>query len=95
LSRRKEKWPPVKGAIRLVASFGSLAVMMVMVVVVVGWVKRLCAWNREGNSGDGGQGESKFSHQNYSWAGFLSAQKMAKAPARVKQIFMNGRSGSL
>jgi hypothetical protein len=38
-------------------------------VVMMGWAVRLCAWNREGNSGDGGQNESKFSHQNYSWAG--------------------------
>jgi hypothetical protein len=36
-------------------------VMMVMMVMTV----RLCAWNRanrERNSGDGGQSESKFSH---------------------------------
>jgi hypothetical protein len=67
---RKEKWPPVKGAIRLVASLRSLAVMMMvitmMMMMMMGWAIRLCAWNREGNSGDGGQSESKFSHQNYS-----------------------------
>jgi hypothetical protein len=49
--------------------------MMVVVVVMMGGTHRLCAWKREGNSGDGGQSESKFSHENYSWAGFLSAQK--------------------
>jgi hypothetical protein len=99
LSQRKEKWPRGKGAIRL-ASLRSLAVvvvmvvgMMMMVVMMMGRTHRLCAWNREGNRGDGGQCESKFSHENYSWAGFLSAQTMAKAPVRVKQIFMNGRSG--
>jgi hypothetical protein len=49
--------------------------MMMVVVVMMGGTHRLCAWKREGNSGDGGQSESKFSHENYSWAGFLSAQK--------------------
>ena len=50
---------------RPVASLESLAVMMMMmmVVVMVGWAMRLCAWKREGNSGDGGQSESKFSHK--------------------------------
>jgi hypothetical protein len=63
----QKKWPPVKGAIRLAASLGSLAVMMmVMAVMMMGWAMRLCAWNREGNSGDGGQSESKFSHEYYS-----------------------------
>jgi hypothetical protein len=71
-----------------------MMMMMMMAVVMMGWAMRLCAWNREGNSGDGGQSESKFSHKNHSWAGFLSAQKMAKASAQVKRIFMNGRSGS-
>jgi len=66
--------------------------VVVMMVVVMGGTHRLCAWKREGNSGDGGQSESKFSHENYSWAGFLSAKKMAKASERVKRIFMNGRS---
>jgi hypothetical protein len=61
----QRKMAPVKGAIRLVASLRSLAVMM-MVVMVVGWAMRLCAWNREGDSGDGGQSESKFSHKNHS-----------------------------
>jgi heme/copper-type cytochrome/quinol oxidase subunit 2 len=41
-----------------------MVVVMVMMVVVMMTV-RLCAWNRanrERNSGDGGQSESKFSH---------------------------------
>jgi hypothetical protein len=62
---------PIKGAIRLVASLRSPVVMVVVVVA------RLCAGNRanrERNSGDGGQSESKFSHKNHSWACFLSAQ---------------------
>ena len=71
---------PVKGAIRRVASLRSLAVVvgMMMVVMMMGRTHRLSAWNREGNRSYGGQSESKFSHEN-SWAGFLSAQKMAKA----------------
>jgi hypothetical protein len=73
---------------------------MVMVMVEVMEVMRsvrLCTRNRanrERNSGNGGQSESKFSHEYHSLVGFLGAQKMAKASARVKQIFMNGRSGS-
>jgi len=44
-----------------------VVMMMVVVVVVVMMMMtvRLCAWNRanrERNSGDGGQSESKFSH---------------------------------
>ncbi|MDR3489453.1 MAG: hypothetical protein P4M05_31750 [Bradyrhizobium sp.] len=88
---------PVKGAIRLAVSLISpVVMMMVMEVMEVMMMVRLCAWNRanrERNSGDGGQNESKFSHENTPWAGFVSEQKMAKAPARVKQIFMNARSG--
>ena len=41
-----------------------MVMVMVMMVVMVMTV-RLCAWNRanrERNSGDGGQSESKFSH---------------------------------
>jgi hypothetical protein len=41
-----------------------MMMVMVMMVVMVMTV-RLCAWNRanrERNSGDGGQSESKFSH---------------------------------
>jgi hypothetical protein len=67
---------PIKGAIRLVASLRSPVVRVVVVVVVV-VMARLCAGNRanrERNSGDGGQSESKFSHKNHSWAGFHSAQ---------------------
>jgi hypothetical protein len=67
--------------------------MMMMRMMMMGGAHRLCAWNREGNSGDGSQSESKFSHEHYSWPGFLSVQKMAKASTHVKQIFMNGRSG--
>jgi hypothetical protein len=51
-----------------------VVVVVVMMMVVMRGTHRLCAWNREGNSGDGGQSESKFSHKNHSWAGFLSAQ---------------------
>lgn len=60
---------PGQGAIRLVASFRSLAVVMMvvvgmmMVVMMMRGTHRLCAWNCEGNSGDGGQSESKFSHE--------------------------------
>jgi hypothetical protein len=92
----QRKMAPFEGAIHPAASFGSLALgmmMMMMWMMMMGGTHRLCAWNREGNSGDGGQSESKFSHEHYSWPGFLSVQKMAKASARVKQIFMNGRSG--
>jgi hypothetical protein len=67
---------------------------MMMGVVVMGWAMRLCVWNCEGNSGDGGQSESKCPHEITPWADFLSAQKMAKAPSRVKRIFMNGCSGT-
>jgi hypothetical protein len=60
---------PLEGAIHLVASLRSLAVMRMMmgvVVMVMGRTHRLCTWNREGDSGDGGQSESKFSHEHYS-----------------------------
>jgi hypothetical protein len=53
-----------------------VVVVVVMMVVMVMVMARLCAWNRangERNSGDGGQSESKFSHKNHSWAGFLRA----------------------
>jgi hypothetical protein len=64
----KKNGPDQKGAIHLVASLRSpvvVMVMMVMVMVMVVMTVRLCAWNRanrERNSGDGGQSESKFSH---------------------------------
>jgi hypothetical protein len=54
-----------------------VVVVVVMMMVVMMVMARLCAGNRangERNSGDGGQSESKFSHKNHSWAGFLSAQ---------------------
>jgi hypothetical protein len=54
------KMAPVKGPPALLR-LRSLAVVVMMVVVVMGTM-RLCAWNREGNSGDGGQSEGKFSH---------------------------------
>jgi hypothetical protein len=62
---------PLEGAIHLVASLRSLAVMrmmmgVVVMVMVMGRTHRLCTWNREGDSGDGGQSESKFSHEHYS-----------------------------
>ena len=89
---------PLEGAIDLAASLGSLVLVMVMVMEMVLMVLnvRLCTWDRadrERNGGHGGQNESKFPHKNAPWTGFLSAQKMAKASARVKQIFMNARSG--
>jgi hypothetical protein len=40
-------------------------VMVMVMVMMVMMTVRLCAWNRanrERNSGDGGQSESKFSH---------------------------------
>ena len=52
---------------------------------------RLCTWyraDRERNSSNSGQNESKFSHEHYSLVRFLSVQKMAKASAHVKHIFM-------
>jgi hypothetical protein len=54
---------PIKGAIHRLASLRSTVVVVVMMVVVV--MAGLCTWNRanrERNSGDGGQSESKFSH---------------------------------
>jgi hypothetical protein len=81
---------PAWRAIHLVASLRSLAVMrMMMGVVVMGRTHRLCAWNREGDSGYGGQSKSKFSHEHYSYARFLSVQNVAKASVHVNQIFMN------
>jgi hypothetical protein len=61
---------PVKGPFVLVR-LRSLAVVMVvgMMVVVVMMMMRgthcLCAWNREGDSGDRGQNESKFPHETF------------------------------
>jgi hypothetical protein len=58
---------PVKGAIRLAASLRSPVVMVMMMVVMM--VMRLCTGNRanrECNSGDGGQSESKLPHENLS-----------------------------
>jgi hypothetical protein len=60
---------PLKGAIRLA---GSLRSPVVMVVVMM--VTRLCTWdraNRERNSGDGSQNESKGPHRNFS-SGWIS-----------------------
>jgi hypothetical protein len=60
---------PLEGAIDLAASLGSLVLVMVMVMVMEMVLMmlnvRLCAWDRadrERNSRDGGQSESKFSH---------------------------------
>jgi len=42
-----------------------VVMMMVMMMMMMMMAVRLCAWNRanrERNSGDGGQSESKFSH---------------------------------
>jgi hypothetical protein len=65
---------PVEGAIRLAASLRSLGFVMMMVMVVVammmmGRAMRLRARDRERNSCDGGQSESKFSHESHSSAG--------------------------
>jgi hypothetical protein len=57
---------PFNGAIRLAASLRSPVVVVVVVVMVI---MRLGTWNRanrERNSGDGGQHESKLPHQNIS-----------------------------
>jgi hypothetical protein len=40
-------------------------VVGMMMVVMMRGTHRLCAWNREGNSGDRGQNESKFPHETY------------------------------
>jgi hypothetical protein len=67
---------PVKGAIRLAASLRSPVVMVMMMVVMM--VMRLCTGNRanrECNSGDGGQSESKFSHEITPWAGLLVSNR--------------------
>jgi hypothetical protein len=58
---------PIKGAIRLASSLGSLAAVMEMVLMMLN--VRLCTWDRadrERNGGDGGQNESKFPHKNCS-----------------------------
>jgi hypothetical protein len=83
---------PVEGAICLATSLRSLAfVMMVMVMMVVMVMFRLCAWNRahrERNSGDGGQCESKFSHEYHSSAGFLKCPKHGESVyARQTDIY--------
>jgi hypothetical protein len=88
---------PLEGAIHLAASLRSRVRVMVMVMEMVLMMLnvRLCAWDdadRERYSSKGGQNESKFSHEHYSYAGFLSVQKMTKASTHVKRIFMNGRS---
>jgi uncharacterized membrane protein len=78
---RQRKMAPVEGAIHFPASlrslgfvgFGMMMVMMMFVVMMV-VMFRLCAWNRahrERNGGNGGQCESKFSHEYHSSAGFL------------------------
>ena len=59
---------PIKGAIRLASSLGSLAAVMVMEMVLMMLNVRLCTWDRahrERNGGDGGQNESKFPHETY------------------------------
>ena len=98
-----KKTAPLEGAIHLAASLRSLVGVVVMVMVMMMEFVlmmlniRLCTWDRadrERNGGDGGQNESKFSHLKYSSPSFLSDQKMAKASAHVKWIFMNGRSGT-
>ena len=70
-----KKTAPLEGAIHVAASLRSLVgvvmvvVMMVMELVLVMLNIRLCTWDRadrERNGGDGGQNESKFSHQNCS-----------------------------
>jgi hypothetical protein len=43
-----------------------MMMVVVMTMMMMGWAMRLCTWNREGNSGEGGQSESKFSHEYYS-----------------------------
>ena len=43
-----------------------MGVVVMVMVMVMGRTHRLCTWNREGDSGDGGQSESKFSHEHYS-----------------------------
>jgi hypothetical protein len=75
VSDRKERWS-LEGAIDLAASLGSLVLVMVMVMEMVLMMLnvRLCTWNcanRECNSGDGGQNESKLPHKNAPWTGFL------------------------
>jgi hypothetical protein len=95
----RQKDGPLDGAIHLAASLRSrvlVVVVMTMETVLMMLNVRLRAWyraNRERNSSNSGQNESKVSHEHYSSTGFLSVQKMAKASSRVKQIFMNGRSG--
>jgi hypothetical protein len=99
-----KKTAPLEGAIHLAASLRSHVgvVVMVMVMMMMEFVLmmlniRLRTWDRadrERNGADGGQNESKFSHLKYSSPSFLSDQKMAKASAHVKWIFMNGRSGT-
>jgi hypothetical protein len=49
--------------------------MMMMMVVMMGWAVRLCTRNRERDSGDGSQNESKVSHEHLLLVRFLSAQK--------------------
>jgi hypothetical protein len=77
----QRKMAPVEGAISLAASLRSLGFvrMVVMVMFVVMFVMfRLCAWNRahrERKGGNGGQCESKFSHEYHSSAGFLKCPK--------------------
>jgi hypothetical protein len=63
----QRKMAPLEGAIDLAASLGSLVLVMVMVMEMVLMMLnvRLCTWDRadrERNSRDGGQSESKFSH---------------------------------
>jgi hypothetical protein len=64
LSYRKEKWPRLTGPFVLTAS-RRLVVVMMVVMVVARLCTRNCA-NRERNSGDGGQNESKLPHKNFS-----------------------------
>jgi hypothetical protein len=42
-----------------------VVVGMMVVMMMMRGTHRLCAWNREGNSGYRGQNESKFPHETY------------------------------
>jgi hypothetical protein len=74
----QRKMAPVEGAISLAAflrslGFGFVRMVVMMMFVVMFVMFRLCAWNRahrERDGGEGGQCESKFSHEYYSSAGF-------------------------
>ena len=82
--------------LRLSDPLAVMMMMMMMAVVMMGWSACACALGiaKALNLAMAAKAKANFSHKNHSWAGFLSAQKMAKASAQVKRIFMNGRSGS-